>query len=112
VSNAIPYSRRLQVKAREGDRCFRCHARGAQWHHRRTRSVRDAHQHCSCNGVWLCVTCHGWVHAHPFEARAEGLIVSRHQPLPGSETAVTWFGPVLLDCVGGFSAPSEQQEEG
>jgi hypothetical protein len=64
--------------------------------------VSDEHQHCSCNGIWLCARCHEWVHAHPFEAKAKGWIVSRHQPLPGSVATVAYFGSIVLDCAGGF----------
>lgn len=38
----------------------------------------DRHQHAPCNGVTCCTVCHAWIHAHPFEARAEGWIVARH----------------------------------
>lgn len=109
MPNHIPSARREQVKKRDGDRCVRCRGKGAEWHHRRSRSVRDEHQHCSCNGVWLCNTCHRWAHAHPFDARRDGLIVSRHVSVPASQPVTTWFGPASLDCEGGFGLVKEEE---
>lgn len=101
--NAIPSMQRIKVKARDGHRCVRCGGRGAEWHHRRSKSVRDEHRHCTCNGVWLCTGCHQWVHSHPFEARSSGFIVSRHNPLPASEPVMCVLrGQIALDCEGGF----------
>lgn len=71
-----------------------------EWHHRRSRSIRDEHQHCPCNGIWLCLTCHNWVHANPFEARAHGWIVSRHK-MPNVEPVRNMrFGWLMLTCSG------------
>lgn len=71
-----------------------------EWHHRRSRSIRDEHQHHPCNGIWLCMTCHKWVHAHPFEARAKGWIVSRHL-MPHEERVFNQrFGWLMLTCDG------------
>lgn len=61
----------------------------------------DEHTHCPCNGVWLCVTCHQWVHAHPNAARTQGWIVSRWVHSPGvipitRRLGTTWRN----DCVG------------
>lgn len=72
-----------------------------QWHHRRSRSVRGDHRHCSCNGIWLCAACHSWVHAHPFEARAKGWIVTRTVDVPGVEPVFNQrFGWLMLGCTG------------
>lgn len=100
MSDRIPTVQRSLVKVRDNWRCVRCGGPGAEWHHRRSRSVRDEHQHCACNGVWLCTTCHRWVHANPFAARSTGFIVSRHgQP---SEEAIqcAMRGLVTLTCEG------------
>ncbi len=51
---------------------------GTDWHHRRSKSVRDTLTHSPCNGVWMCRTCHGWVHHNPTEAQVNGWIVSRY----------------------------------
>lgn len=111
MGNAIPERQRKLVKEREMGRCFRCGspAKRGEWHHRRSRSEKDEHRHCTCNGVWLCKTCHDWVHAHPFEARSLGLIVSRHQDQPGTEAAVSHFGALLLSCTGDFSYHYEEE---
>jgi hypothetical protein len=73
--------------------------------------VRGEHRHCPCNGVWLCPTCHTWAHGHPFEAKALGLIVSRHVAEPGGVTLTTWYGTVRLDCVGDYEPFYEEQQE-
>jgi hypothetical protein len=82
---------------------------GSDWHHRRSRSVVDAHTHCACNGVTLCGPGnnngdHGWTHSNPFEARAKGLIISRHSLLLPFNVPVliTGRGWVLLQCNGTF----------
>lgn len=112
MATGIPGHRRSQVKEREHNRCFNCGVPTAHgdWHHRRSRSVRDPHQHCACNGVWLCQTCHDWVHAHPFEARTLGLIVSRHVTNPGTVIATAYFGDILLDCTGNFTVAFDEEE--
>lgn len=108
MASPIPTQRREQVKAREMDRCFRCGGKGSEWHHRRSRSVRDTHTHCACNGVWVCKTCHDWAHAHPFDARSIGLIVSRHQRDPGTVPVEARFGLIVLDCEGKYTYHEEE----
>lgn len=105
----IPTTVRLKVKIRDRFRCCRCGMSGAEWQHRRSRSVRDEHTHCTCNGIWLCSECHAWVHAHPLLARIAGWSVSRSQRQPGLEPVdcIQHGGKVLLDCDGGF-APYEE----
>lgn len=110
MPNPIPPHRREQVKRREMGRCLRCGGPGSACHHRRGRAVKDQHQHCSCNLVWLCRTCHDWAHAHPFEARAVGLIVSRYESSPGSVTALAHFGPLRLGCDGRFGYDTEWEQ--
>jgi hypothetical protein len=101
VSKGIPALARTLVRARDAGGCSRCGGKGAEWHHRRSRSVHDQHRDCVCNGLWLCHTCHKWVTEHPFEAKAAGLIVSRHQPEPGSVVVQTVYGTRRLLCEGG-----------
>jgi len=68
------------VDERDEFRCQRCGASLASVsgsrHHRQLRRSGD---HRPCNLVLLCGSgttgCHGWAHAHPAEARLEGLIV-------------------------------------
>lgn len=84
--------------------CVRCFVptEVGQWHHRRSRSVRDVHRHCTCVGIWLCVADHQWVHANPFEARQSGLIVSRHEREPFTVPFRRGDGAwILPDCKGG-----------
>jgi len=102
AGTVIPTKRREQVKARERMQCARCPGIGVQWHHRRSRKVRGDHRHCSCNGVWLCHTCHTWVHSHPELARIAGFIVSSHELYPGSVPVLMWRGRFYLDCEGRY----------
>jgi hypothetical protein len=111
VSSHIPTKSREIVRTRERGLCTRCRGRGTEWHHRRSRSVRDAHQHCPCNGVLLCKTCHDWVHANPFEARALGLIVSRYRIPSEMQVEHNLYGWAWLTCTGTWAAaPSYEQE--
>jgi len=104
MGNQIPESSRTAVKVRDHWRCLRCGcpAPHGQWHHRRSRSVVDDHRHCTCNGIWLCPTCHRWVHAYPTEAMGGGFIVSRWEKQPGTVPVTTPFGERTNDCQGGF----------
>jgi|SRR6478735_2562965 len=103
----IPDSARIAVETRDGG-CVRCGAPGGNFHHRRSRSVRDALTHSPGNAVILCgsgtTLCHGWVHAHPAEARGSGWIVSRFIADPATEPVWTIrHGWVLLDHDGHFT---------
>lgn len=108
--NPIPLRSRVLVETREQDRCLRCGMRGSEWHHRRKRSIKDEHQHCSCNGVLLCKTCHVWAHAHPVEAKVKGFIVTQFSNTPSAWEVQAWHGPVGLSCVGTYAAalPAER----
>lgn len=106
---------RVLVRARDEHRCVVCGMRGLDWHHRRTKSVHDEHTHCPCNGITLCGPGnnhgdHGWVHGNPFEARAQGLIISRHETRMPFEVPVFIHpagGWVLLTCEGQMLPSSE-----
>lgn len=104
MANPIPTRQRSLVKSREMSRCLRCGSPiiTSECHHRRSKSVHDEHMHCPCNMVSLCGTCHRWVHAHPSEARRDGMIVSRHETTPGTVPVVAHFGALLLGCNGTF----------
>lgn len=103
---AIPDEARTIVKRRARWRCERCGAPapGGHWHHRRSRSVHDAHQHCACNGVWLCHTCHTWVHQNPAKAREAGWIVSRFTVNPYAVPVPTYLGERTHECDGTYHA--------
>jgi hypothetical protein len=114
--SAIPPESRRLVADRDFGRCTRCGLGATAWHHRRGRSVIDQHQHCPCNGIYLCDECHRYVHAHPFESRRQGWIVSRHTAVPGevpvkSAVHCDW---VLLQCngQGRFTNDPEETDAG
>lgn len=113
MSNDPPERTRAMVRIRAHQRCERCLVPAAigHIHHRRSRSVRDKHRHCCCNLVWLCPTCHAEVHAHPFEARADGWIVSRHIETPSAVPLITAIGERILHCTGGFTFREVQSTE-
>lgn len=109
----IPDTSYSLVRARDFWRCFRCGcpAQPGQWHHRRSRSVVDEHQHEPCNGINLCPPCHSWVHAHPFEARTKGWIVSRHAiPCEVKVFSAVHFGWTTLGCDGSMERKAEDQD--
>lgn len=103
MGNAIPASQRRVVSERDNHQCQRCGTRGSDWHHRRRRAVKTHYQHCACNGVLLCRTCHNWAHSNPEEARAEGLIVSAYEDEPHAVPINTFQGWLLLHCDGSIT---------
>lgn len=111
MSKRIPDQQRSVVKVRDNWRCVRCGSKGSEWHHRRSRSVVDDHRHCACNGVWLCKACHDWTHAHPFEARALGLIVSRAAIPTEHPVKCVRRGWVNLTCIGDAEPNKEVKDE-
>ena len=107
MANPIPTVQRTATRKRDRSRCARCLAGcGAgkgELHHRRTRSVNDEHQHCTCVLVLLCRDCHRWAHAQPIEARHTGFWISRHTTEPHTEpfqSGPSWAWP---DCEGGLT---------
>jgi 5-methylcytosine-specific restriction enzyme A len=105
----IPKEARWLVHRRQRGLCFRCMMPGAEWHHRRGRSVVDDHTHCPCNGVLLCATCHRWVHLHPTRAEEAGLIVSRACKEPWDRALHGFDGWWGFDCKGQAHALSGTQ---
>lgn len=105
MSNPIPAASRRLVEDREQGLCLRCGGKGTDWHHRRSRSVRDGHTHCGCNGVLLCRVDHAWAHGNPALAQAQGWIVSRYVDEPSSVAVVTRHGMLRLNCDGSFANP-------
>lgn len=103
MSNPIPTASRDTVRQRDNSQCQRCGVRGTDYHHRRSRRVRDEHVHCPCNGVWLCRGCHSWAHGHPAAARDDGLILSMHEDSPSSIPMRTFAGRVTIHCDGGYA---------
>lgn len=76
----VPANIARAVDDRDGQRCVRCGVSLAlvsgSRHHRQPRAVGG---HLPSNLILLCGSgttgCHGWVHAHPEDSRAEGYIV-------------------------------------
>jgi hypothetical protein len=62
--------------------------------------VHDEHTHCTCNGVWLCATCHQQVHHAPEQAQQSGFIVSRFETEPGTVPLTSPLGNYRQDCRG------------
>lgn len=102
----IPQVSRERVRARAKGLCERCGSLGAHWHHRRSRSVRDALTHSPVNGVLLCTLCHAAVHANPREAIEQGFIVSRYQD-PRLVPVERWDGTTIYLNEDGTVAFSE-----
>lgn len=95
----IPSSSRTAVDKRDRGRCVRCAGRATEWHHRRTRSVRDEHTHHPGNGISLCLVCHDWVHDNPTQARDLGLIVSRYETHPCITRFKGYYGWAQPACL-------------
>lgn len=108
----IPAKARALVKQREHHRCCRCGvpAPTGQWHHRRRRNVIDTHRHCTCNGVWLCPTCHAWVHSNVILSVAAGFIVSAWIGEPGEIMVRSAWGDRYHDCEGTYRFPLVQSD--
>lgn len=67
------------VRARDDHRCQRCGKRdehGNQAHHVATRKRRPDLRKDVNNGKTVCPSCHSWIHEHPIEAEAAGLLSS------------------------------------
>lgn len=108
----IPEESRRLVEQRENMRCISCMARGYEWHHRRSRRVREAHRHCACNGVLLCRSCHIAAHSHHESGRDRGLIVSQWVDEPFMVPVVDAMGRFWqLTCDGRIHPLSSDQVE-
>lgn len=107
------------VDRRDGYRCVRCGRSLASFpgsrHHRRMRSQSDrTHAHDVENLILLCGSgttgCHGWVHAHPADAYALGLLVHSYED-PAETPVDTWFGRVTPTPDGGYRKAGGEQPE-
>lgn len=85
-------SRRLRTSILERDnyQCQRCGIsimnQRYSVHHRKLRSHASPDEvNLADNLITLCGSgttgCHGWVHAHPAEAREQGYIISAYRPV-------------------------------
>jgi len=90
MMSAVPRLICEKVDTRDHYACVRCgkslHVTSGSRHHRQRRAIGG---HQVSNVILLCGSgttgCHGWVHAHPREARAAGWIV-RAEGLVAPET--------------------------
>lgn len=67
------------VRARDDHRCQRCGKRDEKnnhAHHVAPRSRRPDLKKVMSNGKTVCPPCHDWIHSHPIEAEAAGLLSS------------------------------------
>lgn len=91
---------RALVVSRAGGVCERC---GAAWaahvHHRKLRSQGGSDS--PANLAALCLPCHGWCHAHPADAVADGWIVRSYGD-PETVAVRVLLSPVLLAADGAY----------
>lgn len=76
-----------------------CERTAPEWHHRQSRR---GGVHSPDNGLAACRPCHGWVHANPATARANGWTVSLWVD-PATVPAVVRGYPVTLSPGGTYS---------
>lgn len=101
------------VWERDEGRCVRCGAAlSASWpgyshHHRQSRSVGPDRPD---NLIMLCGSgttgCHGYIHGHPAEARANGWIISKYvedEDLADVPCTHHQLGQVTYDATGGYA---------
>lgn len=103
MASRVPELARRAVWERDLGRCIRCGGPGQEFAHRRTRAVRDKHQHHAGNAWLACRACHSWQHSHPTEAMQLGLAVSRYLDNPCEVPITTWLGELILHCDGSMS---------
>jgi hypothetical protein len=81
------------VVARDFGLCNYCAMNGYEVHHRRSRRVADDHQHCLCNLLLMCRTCHAGAHVSDnARARLEGYIVTQWEKEPMWVPMITIVG--------------------
>ena len=86
-----------EVRERDGFCCARCGQGGSlHVHHRVPRS--QGGMDIAANLITLCHACHRYVHAHPYGARREGLLLRRDRDPAVVPVDHHLFpdGPVLL----------------
>ncbi len=97
------------VDLRDESCCVRCGAyllgSPASRHHRKRRSQASRMEvHSPANLIDLCGTgttgCHGWVHAHPEEARESGWLLRSTDSPERTPMLHALYGWVLLDDQG------------
>lgn len=108
LSGAKLTERNERIDQREQRKCARCGMaiwNNASRHHRKFRSRRGGDE--VSNGLLLCgsgtTDCHGWVHAHPVQARVSGFAVHTWENPRLVPVQHIMHGLVYLDDEGGFS---------
>lgn len=99
MPNPIPTSSRTTLAARDRT-CVRCLMPATALHHRRGRAVPGIHQHCPCNLVSLCDSCHRWAHSNPNDGARSGYLVSRSVAEPSIIPVKGPDGWWAMDCSG------------
>jgi len=107
---------RLTVLERDGYACVRCGAditdRAYSIHHRKRRSQSGRNE--LQNLLTLCGTgttgCHGWVHAHPADARDAGWLV-RGSDKPAEVSVLIVSATLRLDRYGGYTTEPPRHPE-
>lgn len=102
---------RQKVGTRAKRYCETCGGKGYEYSHRRTVAVKDDHEWCPCNGTLSCSSCHDWLHRHPLDARALGLMVSRYVDEPAKVPVRLRGGWVMLHCDGSVTPLRQDQVE-
>jgi nitrate/TMAO reductase-like tetraheme cytochrome c subunit len=78
------------IKVRDDHTCRRCHYRDEynnHAHHIAPRSQRPDLVHVLSNGATVCPLCHTWIHDHPIESRAVGLLSSETYELVSKQVS-------------------------
>lgn len=72
------YAWSQEVRLRDYYRCRRCGKQDYKnhAHHIAPRSRRPDLRFDLDNGITVCMDCHNWIHSHPIEAEAVGLLSS------------------------------------
>lgn len=100
---------RQAIKDREGQRCIRCGALGGHAHHRRPLGMggdKRPETNQPANGLYVCLECHAWIHAHPKWALRFGYLVT--QEAKPAEVPVFYMGEwVLFDDESGVNPIEE-----
>lgn len=107
---------RATVLGRDRHRCVICetYLRAGQWpgmsiHHRglRSQGQHGGELHQPSNLISLCGTgttgCHGWIHAHPAQARAYGWLLQAGDNTTETPVYTRRHGWILLDDDGDWT---------
>lgn len=100
------------IRDRENRRCARCCKPGSQAHHRRPRGAGGSRQpgtNRASNGLWLCLTCHGWIESHRTESFDCGWLVASYDD-PAAVAVLRHGVRCWLDDFGGVNYAGGEKE--